>query len=159
MGEGDLQRDRRMHVYNVRVRLPEPSVHGNTQSCTSVTRRPVTSPSCPTAALLSSERQLGKCRTSSAELSLHSCWCQLLCPPSPLSPSPTLTTTFSTLNKSAAATCWIQQETQLPSVILQYSVLCLQVSCCFCNMQLLYVSGVPILMAAITIPSCSSRLC
>lgn len=22
-----------------------------------------------------------KCRTSSAELSLHSCWCQLLCPP------------------------------------------------------------------------------
>lgn len=40
--------------------------------------------SCPVAALLSSERRLGKCRTSSAELSLHSCWCQLLCPPSSL---------------------------------------------------------------------------
>lgn len=31
--------------------------------------------------LLSSESQLEECRTSSAELSLHSCWCQLLCPP------------------------------------------------------------------------------
>lgn len=43
-------------------------------------------PSCPMAVLLSSERRLGKCRTSSAELLLHSCWCQLLCPPSLLSP-------------------------------------------------------------------------
>lgn len=43
-------------------------------------------PQCPVPAVLSSESRLEKCRTSSAELSLRSCWCHLLCPPPLLSP-------------------------------------------------------------------------
>lgn len=67
-------------------------------------------PSCPVAAPLSSERRSGKCRTSSAELALHSCWCQLPCPPSLLSPS-LVPPSLSSFEKLAAATCWLQWET------------------------------------------------
>lgn len=88
---------------------PGPRMLGLIHSCPSVTTRHhprhLSLPfSWPVAALLSSERRLGKCRTSSAELSLHSCWCQLLCPPSLLSPSPRVR---SPSHKLAAATCWL----------------------------------------------------
>lgn len=129
--------------------------------------------SWPVAALLSSERRLGKCRTSSAELSLHSCWCQLLCPPSLLSPSPPL---WSPSHKLAAATCWLllnkkKKKKQAPfpssspidadfdypdgSVVMHH----LQVSGCCANSTLCYVTGTPTLTATIIIPSCSSRPC
>lgn len=139
-------------------------------------------PSCPVAALLSSERRLGKCRTSSAELSLHSCWCQLLCPPSLLSPSLVPSLPFGFFRKVSCChllacsgnalhvclityiLCWIWIvwyfnlfpiiiciSIWLPGFLLYYyyNIYCICV----------YITGIPILMAAIIIPSCSNQPC
>ena len=103
---------RREQVYDVNVWQAAGAVHAQMHSELSICAQTPPSPSLslPSPASGSSvvlREATGKCRTSSAELSLHSCWCQLLCPPSLLSLPRLLRSSF---EKLAAATGWLLWE-------------------------------------------------
>lgn len=113
---------------------------------------------CPETALVLS--RLEECRTSSAELSLHSCWCQLPCPPSLLS-SRLLSPPFVPHRKvncchlltNVGNTSFRILPYLTPSFFTHVS------RCSVINVKPSCPAGIPTLTIAITIPSCSSRPC
>lgn len=113
---------RRMHVYNVHVWLLGPSTLKNTQSRPSVTQTPCLLPLLSSSSSVVLRETIGKvshflCRAIAPQL-LVSAPLPSLSALSPTHDSPLLSSPLK--KKSAAATCWILQETPLLSVILQY---------------------------------------